>query len=72
MKEIPVLFDAKENCCGCTACYAICLVGAIEMLPDEEGFLYPTINAEKCMDCHKCVTVCAFKENQKEKGFMND
>ena len=23
-KDIPVLFKRKEDCCGCTACYAIC------------------------------------------------
>lgn len=69
MKEIPVLFDAKENCCGCTACYAICPVRAIEMLPDEEGFLYPRINEEMCIGCHKCVTICAFKSDQHKRGF---
>ena len=23
-KQVPVLYAAKENCCGCTACYAAC------------------------------------------------
>lgn len=35
--------------------------GAITMLPDEEGFLYPVIDAEICIRCHKCLDVCPFK-----------
>lgn len=37
MREIPVLYNRKEECCGCTACYAICLKDAISMVEDEEG-----------------------------------
>lgn len=49
----------KQNeCCGCTACYASCPVGAIEMLADFEGFLYPHIDVSKCIDCGKCLRVC--------------
>lgn len=57
----PILYKKKSECCGCTACYAICPKGAISMLPDEEGFLYPTIDKEKCVKCYACVKVCAFK-----------
>ena len=38
MKEIPILYSRKEECCGCTACYAICPKDAISMVADEEGF----------------------------------
>lgn len=44
MKEIPVLYKRKEECCGCTACYAICPIEAISMVEDEEGFEYPQID----------------------------
>ena len=37
-KEIPILYNRKEECCGCTACYAICPKVAICMVEDEEGF----------------------------------
>lgn len=69
-KEIPVLFSKKENCCGCSACYVTCPVKAIEMKPDQEGFLYPTINAELCICCLKCISVCVFKKDQQEKGLL--
>ena len=69
-KKYPELYKDRENCCGCSACYAICPVRAIIMQPDEEGFLYPTVDAEKCICCYKCMDVCAFKRNQREKGYL--
>ena len=68
-KSFPVLYKNKENCCGCSACYAICPMNAITMDPDEEGFLYPTVNTEKCIRCYKCISVCTFKTDQKKKGY---
>lgn len=62
MKEIPVLYNRKEECCGCTACYAICPKEAISMVEDEEGFEYPQIDEEKCIRCYKCLKVCPFKK----------
>lgn len=35
-REIPVLYKRKEECCGCTACYAICPKEAISMVEDKE------------------------------------
>lgn len=60
MKEIPVLYDKKEDCCGCTACYSICSQGAISMEEDDEGFEYPKINEKKCIRCYLCLGVCSF------------
>ncbi len=63
MKEFPVLYKRKEECCGCTACYACCPQGAIFMVEDEEGFEYPEIDENKCVRCYKCLKVCPFKIN---------
>ena len=39
--------------------------GAITMMPDEEGFLYPVVDAQICIRCLKCINVCAFKKDLK-------
>ena len=59
----PVLFNEKSDCCGCSACFAICPNKAINMIADEEGFLYPCINLDKCCLCYLCLTVCPYKCN---------
>lgn len=69
--NLPQLYDKKENCCGCTACFAICPAKAIDMMPDEEGFLYPEVDPEKCIRCYRCLKVCAFKQDQRLRGYLN-
>ena len=32
-----------ERCTGCAACCNGCPKGAIRMIPDREGFLYPQV-----------------------------
>ena len=61
VKEIPTLYKKKEECCGCTACYAICPQNAIMMVEDQEGFEYPVIDENKCICCLQCIVVCPFK-----------
>lgn len=47
-----------ENCSGCSACYNICPTGAINMIQKEDGFLYPSVDNEKCTKCGLCNKVC--------------
>ena len=47
-----------SKCCGCHACYNACSQHAIEMKYDKEGFLYPKISEENCIQCDKCKAVC--------------
>lgn len=63
MKGFPALFKRKEECCGCTACYAICPKVAITMVEDDEGFEYPVIDKNKCIKCYQCIKVCSFKDD---------
>lgn len=48
----------KHRCCGCTACAQRCPKHCITMQEDEEGFLYPQVNTELCVDCRLCENVC--------------
>ena len=48
-----------DKCTGCSACYNICPVHAIEMGPFAPlGDIHPRIEQEKCIDCHLCEKVC--------------
>ncbi len=55
----------KSKCCACTACKNICPKQAIEMFPDEKGFLYPKINENKCIKCGLCEKVCFYNTGYK-------
>ncbi len=59
---LPELYQLKEDCCGCFACFSICPSHAIDMAEDLEGFVYPVIDANKCIGCHRCKTICPFKK----------
>ena len=45
-------------CTGCGACYSICPCHCIEMVKDDEGFLYPQVNQQMCRACKLCETIC--------------
>ena len=48
----------KKDCCGCGACVQRCPKQCISMHEDAEGFLYPHIDAELCIDCGLCEKIC--------------
>lgn len=49
----------KFHCTGCSACANSCAHQAIMMASDEEGFLQPVINQEKCVECGLCTKHCS-------------
>lgn len=61
-----ILFERKEECCGCEACMNICNQRAITMITDEEGFDYPYIDTDKCVKCTMCLKVCPIKTIREE------
>lgn len=48
----------KQDCCGCHACASVCARQCITMQEDNEGFLYPVVDASICIDCGLCEKVC--------------
>ncbi|MRT91921.1 Coenzyme F420 hydrogenase/dehydrogenase, beta subunit C-terminal domain [Ancylomarina sp. 16SWW S1-10-2] len=48
----------KVDCCGCGACVSKCPMQCITLNEDEEGFLYPSVSIEECIDCSICNNVC--------------
>lgn len=55
----------KEDCCGCEACRQICPKRAIRMDEDYEGFLYPDIDLNLCINCGLCESVCPISNDLK-------
>ncbi len=45
-------------CCGCAACVQACPQGSITLQVDAEGFLYPSVDMERCVQCGVCKEVC--------------
>lgn len=50
--------ESKEDCCGCGACVQKCPRHCISMVEDKEGFLYPHIDTNVCIECNICERVC--------------
>ena len=48
----------KSDCCGCEACGQGCPRRCIDFSADGEGFLYPKVNLELCVNCGLCERVC--------------
>lgn len=60
----------KKDCCGCNACGDICPKGSITFKTDIEGFWYPEVNMDTCIDCGLCEKVCPIIHIQQLK--IND
>lgn len=55
-----VNFDFNSKCYGCSACYNVCPKNAISMVRNEEGFLVPHIDKDKCNNCGACDKKCPY------------
>lgn len=58
----------KRNCTGCGACINACPKGIISFKEDKEGFFYPYVEKEKCIDCHLCEKACPFLNDNKKNN----
>lgn len=58
----------ETNCCGCMACEDACPRGAISMIENDNGFIFPTIDEAKCVNCGICLNVCDFRKEPKTES----
>lgn len=64
----------KYSCCGCEACAQVCSHHAIRMQEDNEGFRYPVVHPDSCVQCGLCEKVCQYitsvdKQQTKQYAF---
>lgn len=57
-KNNLIFLEKGKECCGCSACSAICPTNAVKMSLDDMGFYYPIIDKKLCIACMKCKNVC--------------
>lgn len=57
----------KNDCTGCLSCYSVCKFNAIELIKNEKGFIYPTIDKEKCVNCGLCQKVVDSLNNDTDR-----
>lgn len=48
----------KKDCVGCNACVQRCPKQCISFKEDEQGFRYPIVNVNACIQCGLCEKVC--------------
>ena len=52
------ILNIKSHCTGCGACASICPKEALTIKYNDEGFYYPHLNQDLCIDCKSCEKVC--------------
>lgn len=70
--NVTKLENFERFCCGCSACKNICMLNAISMELDNEGFYFPVVNEDVCIQCGKCLDVCQFISEYTEKKKRSD
>lgn len=61
----------KKRCTGCEACTNVCPANAISFKFDENGFSYPNIDMNLCVDCDACKIICTSRLEKKHNNYDN-
>lgn len=57
MKDLRIL-HIPNDCTGCGACSSICPKRCIEIRPDKDGFYFPAVDFDICIECNSCEKAC--------------
>lgn len=65
------ILNNLDKCYGCFACENVCPTQCIEMKENEEGFLIPFFNSEKCIHCNLCEKSCQMFNDFSDKKIFD-
>lgn len=54
----------KLQCVGCRSCEQSCPKKCISMKENNEGFLYPIVDENLCIECKNCINVCPIEKKE--------
>ena len=60
-----------KDCTGCGACSHICPKNCINMVADNNGFLYPHINNDLCINCGICEKTCPVLNKNEQESIIS-
>ena len=63
-----IVIKDKSMCSGCHGCMNICPKNCITMKEDNEGFWYPIVDREKCIECGLCEKRCPILNDMSVKN----
>ena len=67
---MPIKIQDNTKCTGCFVCESVCPKECITMKEDMEGFLYPQIENDKCINCELCIKKCPIlSPKSTERGY---
>lgn len=52
------MIKTNKECCGCGLCTSVCPKQCIKLEYDDQGFKYPVVNKEICINCSVCYKKC--------------
>lgn len=50
--------ENTDNCFGCFLCEAVCPRKCIQKTKKSDGFYFPTVIDDSCVECGKCLSAC--------------
>lgn len=56
------MLNVPSFCTGCAACMNICPSESITLKAHKDGFLYPEIDKNNCINCNQCEKICPLVE----------
>ena len=66
MKNVSLV--SHDVCCGCGTCSNVCPRSCISMVCDAEGFAYPSVDEQKCIECGACLKKCPVEKEGASGG----